>query len=178
MSSPEHQSAKRLGESVSRTSVSFLPFYFLISLIYNCSWLYMLTVAMDANFRLKSRLRNTTKKELTLGMGWSYFVDNGPYSEFIKNYIDEEEVSVDWLSSIFADGCIDSDLRRFSGAPQHVNQKIKRAPCNRPGCCQLCSPSSLSAIRYGRSSKGRAVRRIFTFFLSLVDAHGGVVQAM
>ena len=52
----------------------------------------MLTVAMDANFRLKSRLRNTTNTELTLGMGWSYFVDNGPYSEFIKNYIDEEEV--------------------------------------------------------------------------------------
>jgi hypothetical protein len=52
----------------------------------------MLTVAMDANFRLKSRLRNTTNKELTLGMGLSYFVDNGPYSEFIKNYIDKEEV--------------------------------------------------------------------------------------
>lgn len=64
-------------------------------LIHICSWLYMLTVAMDANFRLKSRLRNTTNAELTLGMGWSYFVDNRPYSEFIKNYIDKEEVCGD-----------------------------------------------------------------------------------
>lgn len=70
----------------------FSTFYFLILLIRFCSWLYMLTVAMDANFRLKNRLRSTTNKELTLGMGWSYFVDNSPYSDFIKNYIDEDEV--------------------------------------------------------------------------------------
>ena len=52
----------------------------------------MLTVAMDANFRLKSRLRSTINKEPTLGIGWSYFVDNGPYSSFIKDYIDGDEV--------------------------------------------------------------------------------------
>jgi hypothetical protein len=54
----------------------------------------MLVVAMDANFRLKSRLRGTINKEPTLGLGWSYFVNNGPYSDFIKDYVDQEEVGL------------------------------------------------------------------------------------
>lgn len=54
----------------------------------------MLMVAMDANFRLKSRLRAAISKEPALGLGWTYFVDHGPYSEFIKDYVDEEEVCV------------------------------------------------------------------------------------
>ena len=83
----------------------------------------MLTVAMDANFRLKSRLRGTTDKDVTLGMGWSYFVDNGPYSNFIKGHVDEAEVcAYNWhhieVDSLTAG--IDFDLRRFSGAPQHA----------------------------------------------------------
>jgi hypothetical protein len=49
---------------------------------------------MDANFRLKSRLRGSGDKEPTLGLGWSYFVDNGPYSDFIKAYVDEDEVRI------------------------------------------------------------------------------------
>ena len=56
------------------------------------SWLYMLMVAMDANFQLKSRLRGAINREPALGLGWAYFVDNGPYSEFIKDYVDEDEV--------------------------------------------------------------------------------------
>ena len=52
----------------------------------------MLIVAMDANFRLRSKLRGVTNKIYTLGLGWSYFVNNGPYSDFIKDYVDEEEV--------------------------------------------------------------------------------------
>jgi hypothetical protein len=52
----------------------------------------MLMVAMDANFRLRSRLRGSINKEPRLGLGWGYFVDNGPYSEFIKDFVDEDEV--------------------------------------------------------------------------------------
>jgi hypothetical protein len=58
------------------------------------SWMYMLIVAMDANFRLKSRLRGLFNKDPTLGLGWAYFVDNGPYSEFIRDYVDQDEVSL------------------------------------------------------------------------------------
>ena len=52
----------------------------------------MLIVAMDANFRLKSRLRGGVNKEPALGLGWAYFVNNSPYAEFIKDYVDQEEV--------------------------------------------------------------------------------------
>jgi hypothetical protein len=60
------------------------------------SWLYMLVVAMDANFRLKSRLRGTVNKEPALGLGLAYFVNNGPYSEFLKDYVDQDEVWLAW----------------------------------------------------------------------------------
>jgi hypothetical protein len=70
----------------------FTIFAALISLIVIDSWIYMLIVAMDANFRLKSRLRGSFNREPILGLGWAYFVDNGPYSEFIKNYVDQDEV--------------------------------------------------------------------------------------
>ena len=58
------------------------------------SWLYTLIIAIDANFQLKSRLWYSINKELTLSLGWSYFVDNGPYFDFIKDYVDEDEVRI------------------------------------------------------------------------------------
>ena len=36
----------------------------------------------------------TIDKKLTLGMGWSYFINNVPYSEFIKGYVDKNKVCV------------------------------------------------------------------------------------
>ncbi|KIM91411.1 hypothetical protein PILCRDRAFT_607 [Piloderma croceum F 1598] len=56
------------------------------------AWLYTLIVAMDVNFWLRSRLRGTIKKEPTLGLSWAYFVDNKPYSDFIKDHMDQEEI--------------------------------------------------------------------------------------
>ena len=64
---------------------------------YDSRWLYMLIVAMDANFRLKNRLRKTTRSEPMLGLGMSYFVDDKPYTDYIKNYIDQEEVRLHYL---------------------------------------------------------------------------------
>lgn len=62
------------------------------------SWLYALTLGMDANFRLKSRLRGPVARDPSLGPGLAYFVEYGPYVEFIRDYIDEEEVSTNsWL---------------------------------------------------------------------------------
>jgi hypothetical protein len=66
------------------------------------SWIYMLMVAMDANFRLRSKLRAALAKDPTLGSGLSYCVDYLPYSDFIKNYVDQDEVILQvvpmWLS--------------------------------------------------------------------------------
>jgi hypothetical protein len=57
-----------------------------------CSWLYTLMVAMDANFRLRSKLRGLQSKDPTLTPGWAYFVNNGSYADFIKDYVDQDEV--------------------------------------------------------------------------------------
>ena len=63
--------------------------------LFSHRWLYMLIVEMDANFCMMSRLRRLIFKDPSLGPGWAYFVDNGPYTDFIKEYVDMEEVS-DW----------------------------------------------------------------------------------
>jgi hypothetical protein len=79
---------------------------------------------MDANFRLKSRLRGSINREPTLGLGWSYFVDNGPYSDFIKDYVDEDEVRVFdkyMIRGPLLTPTVDTDMCRFPGAPQHAH---------------------------------------------------------
>lgn len=48
---------------------------------------------MDANFRLRSKLRGLKGKDPTLGPGWAYFVDHEMYAEFIREYVDDDKVS-------------------------------------------------------------------------------------
>lgn len=67
-------------------------------LIVTTSWLYMLILAMDANFRLQSKLRGISKSDTTLNAGMAYFVDNEPYKNFIKDYVDVEEVCFHYAS--------------------------------------------------------------------------------
>ncbi|KAJ6607425.1 hypothetical protein B0H10DRAFT_1818202 [Mycena sp. CBHHK59/15] len=50
-------------------------------------FLYMLLVAMDANFRLKNRLRANQHVDLPLGAGWGHLVDEGPYKEHLRGYV-------------------------------------------------------------------------------------------
>lgn len=57
-------------------------------------WLYRLHLAMDANFRLKNRLRSSIRKDPGLLTGLAYFVDDEMYSKHILKYVDEEEVCV------------------------------------------------------------------------------------
>jgi hypothetical protein len=64
------------------------------------SWLYNLVLGMDANFWLKSRLRGTLAKDPPLGGGMAYFMDHGPYADYIKDYVDEEEVCPHALTSL------------------------------------------------------------------------------
>jgi hypothetical protein len=92
-------------------------------------------VAMDANFRLKSRLRGAINREPTLGLGWSYFVNNGPYADFIKDYVDQDEVR-------FFERCLiykhysptaDSDMCRFPSDPQHAHKEVEGLTRDRYG---------------------------------------------
>ncbi|KAJ7717597.1 hypothetical protein B0H16DRAFT_1740547 [Mycena metata] len=56
-------------------------------------FLYMLLLAMDANFRLKNRLRANERDDPPLGDGWGYIVEEKPYKEHLKGYVAEKDVS-------------------------------------------------------------------------------------
>ncbi|KAJ7650554.1 hypothetical protein FB45DRAFT_730946 [Roridomyces roridus] len=56
-------------------------------------FLYMLLLALNANFRLKNRLRANERQNPSLGPGKSYFVDSQPYKDHLKNYVAEKDVS-------------------------------------------------------------------------------------
>ncbi|KAJ7132913.1 hypothetical protein C8R43DRAFT_1133457 [Mycena crocata] len=56
-------------------------------------FLYMLIIAMDANFRLKNRFRENEISDPSFGSGWGYFVESRPYKEHLKNYVAEKDVS-------------------------------------------------------------------------------------
>ncbi|KAF8128998.1 hypothetical protein EV363DRAFT_1169765 [Boletus edulis] len=48
------------------------------------SWLYRAFLAIDANFRLKRKNVSSNSTDPSLGDGWAYFVEDGPYKEYLK----------------------------------------------------------------------------------------------
>lgn len=54
----------------------------------------MLAVAMDANFRLRNRLRQNERDKMDLGAGWGFFVEPQKYKEHLKSYVSEEDVGI------------------------------------------------------------------------------------
>ncbi|KAI0037407.1 hypothetical protein FA95DRAFT_1477477, partial [Auriscalpium vulgare] len=59
----------------------------------NRAWLYRPIVAMDANFRMKNRLRSSKTKDPGLHTGKAYFVPDDKYDEFVEANFDQEEMS-------------------------------------------------------------------------------------
>jgi hypothetical protein len=55
-------------------------------------FLYMLLLALDANFRLKNRLRANEHQDVSLGSGMGYFVEEAGFKEHLKNYVAEKDV--------------------------------------------------------------------------------------
>ncbi|KAJ6460704.1 hypothetical protein C8R47DRAFT_1226206 [Mycena vitilis] len=56
-------------------------------------FLYALLLALDANFRLKNRLRKNEHQDPSLGSGWGYFVEEKGYKDHLRNYVAEKDVS-------------------------------------------------------------------------------------
>ncbi|KAJ7838429.1 hypothetical protein B0H13DRAFT_2367453 [Mycena leptocephala] len=56
-------------------------------------FLYMLLVAVDANFKLKNRLRANERYDPSLGPGWGAFVEPTEYKEHLRNYVGENDIS-------------------------------------------------------------------------------------
>jgi len=57
---------------------------------YPSRFLYTLFLAVDANFKLKSKDRGI--KDFQLDPGWGCYVENSRYEKHIANYVDEPEV--------------------------------------------------------------------------------------
>ncbi|KAI1792316.1 hypothetical protein LXA43DRAFT_1093838 [Ganoderma leucocontextum] len=55
-------------------------------------FMYMLSVAVDACFRLKHRNVSDETKDPILGSGWGYFVEDTGYKELLAEYGDQEEI--------------------------------------------------------------------------------------
>ncbi|KAJ7874124.1 hypothetical protein B0H13DRAFT_1894675 [Mycena leptocephala] len=56
-------------------------------------FLYMLIIAVDANFRLKNRMRANEIDDPSLGPGWGYWVDPEKYANHVRKYVNEKDVS-------------------------------------------------------------------------------------
>ncbi|KAJ7768842.1 hypothetical protein B0H16DRAFT_1452770 [Mycena metata] len=56
-------------------------------------YLYRLILAMDANFKLKNRMRANEWDDPSLGPGWGAFMEPTQYKEHLKNYVAEHDIS-------------------------------------------------------------------------------------
>ncbi|KAK7054021.1 hypothetical protein R3P38DRAFT_2501036 [Favolaschia claudopus] len=56
-------------------------------------FLYILIIAMDANFRLRNRLRANAHDDPPLGSGWGHIVEQGRYKKHLRNYVAEKDIS-------------------------------------------------------------------------------------
>ncbi|KAF8176171.1 hypothetical protein K438DRAFT_1770700 [Mycena galopus ATCC 62051] len=62
------------------------------SLPYNVGYKYFLFLAQDCNFRLINRNVGSAEKDLILGDGFGYFVNNAKYTEYLCTHVTEEEI--------------------------------------------------------------------------------------
>ncbi|KAJ7025068.1 hypothetical protein C8F04DRAFT_1212966 [Mycena alexandri] len=74
-------------------------------------FLYMLIVALDANFKLKNRMRANAKYDPPLGPGWEYFVEPQEYKKHLKSYVPEKDIS----SCIAFAALLQKDTRSTAG---------------------------------------------------------------
>lgn len=57
-------------------------------------FLYMVFIAMDANFRLKNQLVSNYSQDPGLGIGWAYMLPREDYEGYVLSRVDDEDVSV------------------------------------------------------------------------------------
>ncbi|KAJ7143232.1 hypothetical protein C8R46DRAFT_1046246 [Mycena filopes] len=74
-------------------------------------FLYMLILALDANFKLKNRIRANARNDPALGAGHEYFVEPNAYREHLRNYVPEKDIS----SCIAFAALLQKDTRATAG---------------------------------------------------------------
>ena len=71
---------------------SFCVSFLIALIIYSYSFLYILYLSIDGNFKLKGKERNVNDIELMPGLG--AFVTETDYKRHIANYVDQPEVGL------------------------------------------------------------------------------------
>ena len=64
-------------------------------------FLYVLIVAMDANFQLKNLMRSSLKRDPGLHTGFAYFPEDAPYQKHILKYATQKDVSGELLLQVW-----------------------------------------------------------------------------
>jgi hypothetical protein len=65
----------------------------------------MLLLAVDANFRLKNRMRKNEIDDPSLGPGWGYWVEPRKYGRHLRKYVNEKDVSKSVCACYFQADC-------------------------------------------------------------------------
>lgn len=89
------------------------------------SFIYWLLLCADACYRFKNRLRSSETKDPTLGPGWAFFNDHGPYLDFVKDYATQEEVSPICNPNYVVDSDIQTQISTCSGFAAIHLQNLK-----------------------------------------------------
>jgi len=55
-------------------------------------FLYMMFIAMDANFRLKNQLVSNYLQDPGLGIGWAYMLPREDYEGYVLSRVDDDDV--------------------------------------------------------------------------------------
>ncbi|KAF8887913.1 hypothetical protein CPB85DRAFT_1258242 [Mucidula mucida] len=55
-------------------------------------FIYILFLAIDANFRLCNAVVSTTERDPPLGDGWAYFIEQAPYNVHIRTFVSQEDM--------------------------------------------------------------------------------------
>ncbi|KAF7983602.1 hypothetical protein HWV62_20507 [Athelia sp. TMB] len=118
------------------------------------AFIYWLSLAKDACFRFKNRLRSSEAKDPTLGAGMAYFVDHGPYLEHCKNHASEEEIST-------CSGFAAIHLANLKGMKGHRTSGVGGVCCSRQQCWR---PNGIGDLQKGE----RYCNMDYIFWSSLV----------
>ena len=90
--------------SISQKTGEMLPWNISMSFLHNYPspgtninylfrFLYVLIVALDANFRLKNLMRSSLKRDPGLHTGFAYFPEDAAYQKHILKYATQKDVS-------------------------------------------------------------------------------------
>lgn len=71
-----------------------LESYLVLHLTCPYSFLYMLFLCMDANFRLKNQIVSNYSQHPGLGIGWAYMVPRVLYGQYVLSHASDSDVSI------------------------------------------------------------------------------------